>query len=217
MENAGERCGRGRTARWVGPLVLLVLVVGCAKRNGAPEVPAEEMGQAPEGWEEITPEPEQAPEQEAEATPSTDATLALRELETSIGAIRGSQDLQHDDLVTALEALGDAIAAVEGVPDDPEVQELRASTERLAASDPTSMQHAEMAKEALLNGVQALTAMAGREPVVLPQLAGARAAIARIDGTQPLLRQTEPVADALTQLSEMLGTLDERAGPTEQD
>jgi hypothetical protein len=135
---------------------------------------------------------------------------ALAGLATRIDEVRVSQDLRHHDLGGAFQHLADAmvgLSAAENV--RAPVTRMLDFSRQITESDPMSPDHTDWARLALQQGAQALTALVGDVGAteMATRLTTIRATIDEIDVDRPLLRQTQPVADALYQMGGVIAEL----------
>jgi hypothetical protein len=172
----------------------------------------EEPPAAPEGTQTPTAE---APTAQTEAVAATQEEV--RQLRTDAEAIRGSTDLSHNDVIVALRALA---ATLGGMPSGAEVRDnvdqILAVADQLAASDPYSDQHEEMVHTALRQGMDALTTLAavsGRQDALEPQIRQLREQVGRLQDQEPLLQQTDVVADSLLGMADAITAFGERPQP----
>ncbi|MES2644255.1 MAG: hypothetical protein V4850_32515 [Myxococcota bacterium] len=135
---------------------------------------------------------------------------ALAGLATRIDEVRVSQDLRHHDLGSAFQHLADAMVALSAAENvRAPVTRMLDFSRQITESDPMSPDHTDWARLALQQGAEALTALVGDVGAadMATRLTTIRATIDTIDVDRPLLRQTQPVADALYQMGGVIAEL----------
>jgi hypothetical protein len=178
-----------------------------------PTAPAqpEPEGQPPAGWEPYEP----PGGRQGSAEPGMEETPvfaeALGQLRAYAQQMRASQDLQHKDVVAGFNALAAALRAMRN-PKDTDVSAVERAAERMAASDPMSNEHADLAKNALSEGLRALEAMIKDQKIagMDDRLAQIRTQIDAIDVATPLLRQKDAVASCFDQMAQVMDELSQR-------
>lgn len=138
----------------------------------------------------------------------------LATLVSAVGALAATgDDLSHQRVVRALRALGDVIDQIPGRSEG-EGAEIRDAADRLAASEPTSLEHLDIVREALRKARHALDA---RGDVGRPELARALLllddTLDRFDAARPLLDQQSLVVTAFEIIGNSIAVAEQVAPP----
>ena len=139
---------------------------------------------------------------------------AIEGMRANIELFAVSDDLAHVELVTALRHLATALeAAPGGAPAAERVREIRAYADRIEGSDPQSMEHADWARAAFGQGVEALTGIAFADGRDITGIDDVRARVENLPVDTGLLRQRVAYADAFRQLGDEVASLGRREQP----